>query len=106
MYRVLPVKVKPTGPTVRTLDDLAALPLYSLPDDDPTVAAAVARAVTTVMIDQPDLSGVPYVGHDDRNAARLALAHLLELGHRRIGVLGYRLTPQRHRGELPRELQL
>jgi DNA-binding LacI/PurR family transcriptional regulator len=105
---LVPVAADEDGTAVRAINGAAvdALALYSQPDDDPTVAAAVARGVKTVMIDQPDLSGIPYVGHDDRGAARLALTHLLELGHRRIGVLGYRLTPERHRGELPRELQL
>jgi DNA-binding LacI/PurR family transcriptional regulator len=105
---LVPVSADEDGTTARAINGAAvdALALYSLPDGDPTVAAALARGITTVMIDQPLLPGVPYVGHDDRAAARLALAHLLELGHRRIGVLGYRLTPERHHGELPRELQL
>jgi DNA-binding LacI/PurR family transcriptional regulator len=105
---LVPVAADTDGRAVRAINGAAvdALALYSLPDGDETVAAALARGVTTVMIDQPMLPGVPYVGHDDRTAARLALAHLLELGHRRIAVLGYRLTAQRHRGELPRTPQL
>jgi DNA-binding LacI/PurR family transcriptional regulator len=104
---LVPVAADQNGTAIRAINGAAvdALALYSLPDDDPAVAAAIGRGITTVMIDQPLLTGVPYIGHDDRSAARLALGHLLELGHRRIGILGYRLTPQRHRGELPRELQ-
>jgi DNA-binding LacI/PurR family transcriptional regulator len=105
---LVPISAAGDGSAARAINGAAvdALALYSLPDDDPAVEAALARGITTVMIDQPLLPGLPYVGHDDRAAARIALAHLLELGHRRIGVLGYRLTPQRHRGELAREQQL
>jgi DNA-binding LacI/PurR family transcriptional regulator len=105
---LVPVAAGEDGTAARAINAAAvdALALYSLPDDDPTVSAALARGITTVMIDQPLLTGVPYVGHDDRAAARLALTHLLELGHRRVGVLGYRLMPERHHGELPRERQL
>jgi DNA-binding LacI/PurR family transcriptional regulator len=105
---LVPLSSDENGSATRVVNGAAvdALALYSLPDDDPAVGAAVARGITAVMIDQPLLPGVPYVGHDDLAAARIALAHLLELGHRRIGVLGYRLTPQRHRGGLARQTQL
>jgi DNA-binding LacI/PurR family transcriptional regulator len=105
---LIPVAADGNGSVERIVNAAAvdALALYSLPDDDPTIEAALARGITTVLIDQPLLPGVPYVGHDDRSAARLALAHLFELGHRRVGVLGYRLTPRRHRGELDRDCQL
>jgi len=104
---LVPVAADTDGNAGRVINGAAvdALALYSLPDDDPAVAAALSRGVTTVMIDQPLLPGVPYVSHDHRAAARIALEHLLELSHRRVGVLGYRLTPQRHRGELPRAFQ-
>jgi DNA-binding LacI/PurR family transcriptional regulator len=39
-----------------------------------------------------------FVGQDDRESARLALARLLALGHRRIAALGYRLHPERADG--------
>lgn len=105
---LLPISAAADGSAARAINQAAvdALALYSLPDGDPAVEAALARGIRTVMIDQPLLPGIPYVGHDDRSAARLALAHLLQLGHRRVGVLGYRLTPQRHRGALAREQQV
>lgn len=105
---LVPVAAGGDGTSARAVNSASVdgLALYSLPDDDPAVKAALVRNVTTVVIDQPLVAGVPFVGHDHRSAARLALAHLLELGHRRVGVLGYRLTPERHRGELTRERQL
>jgi len=69
--------------------------VYSMPDDDPTVAAALAGGLPVVLIDQPEVPGVTFVGIDDHRAAYLQLRHLLQLGHRRIGVLAYRMTPQR-----------
>jgi DNA-binding LacI/PurR family transcriptional regulator len=82
------------------------LALYSLPDGDPSVAAALARGVPTVTIDQPQIPGAAFIGVDDRAAGRTALAHLLELGHRRVTVIAYRLTPERRSGEISRTSQL
>jgi DNA-binding LacI/PurR family transcriptional regulator len=81
------------------------LALYSLPDWDPAVAAALARQVATVVVDQPEAPGVSFVGIDDSAAGRAALRHVLELGHRSVAVIAYRLTPERRSGELSREQQ-
>lgn len=99
---LVPVSAGSDGSATRAINGASvdALALYSLPDDDPAVEAALARGISTVTIDQPVIAGVPYVGLDYRSAARLALGHLLELGHRRVGVIAYRLTPERHRGEV------
>ncbi len=75
--------------------------VYSMPDGDPTVDAVLTGARPVVTVDQPQVEGVTFVGIDDRRAAYLQLRHLLELGHRRIGVLAYRLTPERRNAPLP-----
>jgi DNA-binding LacI/PurR family transcriptional regulator len=69
------------------------LVIYSMPDEDPAVQAGMERRLPTVLIDQPRISGVPFVGIDDRRAAREALKHLLDLGHERLGFIAYRLGP-------------
>lgn len=69
--------------------------VYSMPDADLNVEGVLASGRPVVTIDQPQVQGVTFVGIDDRRAAYLQLRHLLELGHRRVGVLAYRLTPQR-----------
>jgi DNA-binding LacI/PurR family transcriptional regulator len=83
-----------------------ALALYSLPDGDAAVDAALARHIPTVIIDQPQVAGTAFIGIDDRAAGKAALAHLLELGHRRLAVVGYRLTPERRSGPISRTRQL
>jgi DNA-binding LacI/PurR family transcriptional regulator len=104
---LLPVSAGNAGSAERAINGASvdALALYSLPDEDPAVTAAQARGLNMVTIDQPLIDGVPYVGLDYREAARVAITHLLELGHRDIGVLAYRLRPQRHRGEVTRDQQ-
>ena len=72
--------------------------VYSMADDDPLVAAALARRLPLVVADSPRLSGVPHVGIDDRGAARAAAAHLLGLGHRRIAVVAGELLLDRRPG--------
>jgi DNA-binding LacI/PurR family transcriptional regulator len=105
---LIPVGGAADGATSRAVNAAAvdAFALYSLPDDDPAVQTALARNEPSVIIDQPLVPGIPYVGHDDRSAARLALDHLLMLGHRSICVVTYRLTPDHHSGEVTRAEQL
>jgi DNA-binding LacI/PurR family transcriptional regulator len=104
---LVPVSAGNEGSASRAINGASvdALVLYSLPDDDPAIEAARARGIPVVTIDQPVISGVPYVGLDYRSAARLALSHLLALGHRRVGVLAYRMTPERHQGEVKPDQQ-
>jgi DNA-binding LacI/PurR family transcriptional regulator len=76
-----------------------ALIISSVSDDDPFLHAALARALPTVVIDQPDPAPstaagraepvVPWVGIDDATAAADAAAHLVSLGHRRLGVVSF-----------------
>lgn len=61
--------------------------LMTVPARHPTVAAATAAGRPLVVLDEPALPGVPRVTIDDVGGARAAAEHLLELGHRSIGVL-------------------
>ncbi|MEM9610844.1 MAG: LacI family DNA-binding transcriptional regulator [Actinomycetota bacterium] len=61
---------------------------FSVPEGHPALDALLARRAPTVIVDQPDLGATTsFVGVDDRAGARAAAQHLLDLGHRRIGVL-------------------
>jgi DNA-binding LacI/PurR family transcriptional regulator len=64
---------------------------FSMPDDDPHLHAVLARNLPTVVCDQPDVPGVDIVGVDDAAAMSEIAQHLLDLGHRRVGISCMRL---------------
>lgn len=57
----------------------------SLPDEEVATVKSFGLALVTV---GPQLPGTPSAGIDDVAVGRLATGHLLELGHRRIGLIG------------------
>src|SRR5262245_19552409 len=63
--------------------------IYSTPQNDPRVEAALARRLPVVTVDQPREIATPFVGIDDRAAARSAAKHVRELGHERVAVLSF-----------------
>ena len=63
--------------------------VYSVPRNDPRVAAALDRRLPVVTVDQPRDAPTAFVGIDDRAAARAAAEHLRGLGHERIAVLSF-----------------
>lgn len=71
---------------------------YSTAEDDPHLAAMLARPVPTVVCDQPALETADLVGIDDRSAMREMAEHLVAIGHRRIGVICMRLGRTRRDG--------
>jgi DNA-binding LacI/PurR family transcriptional regulator len=66
--------------------------VYSMLEDDPLVAAALARRIPTVLLDQPPRAGVPSITVDDADGARQAAEHLLGLGHRHFAIITDRLS--------------
>lgn len=68
--------------------------LHSLLEHDALLQSALRRHLPAVVIDGPAVAAVDFVGIDDRAAAAKAAQHLVDLGHRRIGVLCFRLTGQ------------
>jgi DNA-binding LacI/PurR family transcriptional regulator len=72
---------------------VGAFVVYSAPNGDPRVAAAVQRRLPVVIVDQPhDVPRVPFVGIDDRAGARSAAEHVRGLGHRRIAIISFATT--------------
>jgi DNA-binding LacI/PurR family transcriptional regulator len=63
--------------------------IYSTPQNDPRVEAALARRLPVVTVDQPRGAATPFVGIDDRAAARSAAEYLRKLGHERVAVLSF-----------------
>ena len=61
--------------------------VYSCDPTTPAVEWLRKRALPLVFVDQVQAPGVPSVNVDDRGGARAAAQHLLDLGHRRIGIV-------------------
>jgi DNA-binding LacI/PurR family transcriptional regulator len=74
-----------------------SLCICALPESHPNVAAALARRLPLVVVDEPRLAEHAYVGIEDRRGARLAAEHLLALGHRRFALLCGESATQRER---------
>jgi DNA-binding LacI/PurR family transcriptional regulator len=66
--------------------------VYSASRNDARVEAALARGVPIVTVDQPRDAPTPFVGIDDRAAARSAAEHVRDLGHERVAVLSFVTT--------------
>jgi DNA-binding LacI/PurR family transcriptional regulator len=65
------------------------LVVATMPDRDPLLRLARERNLPLVTFGSPRLDGVPFVGIDERAAARAAATHLLQLGHRSLGVVSF-----------------
>jgi DNA-binding LacI/PurR family transcriptional regulator len=62
-------------------------------DDQLALFVAQSRPEPLVILDHPRLPGVPVIGIDDQGGGRLAMSHLVTLGHQRIAVLSLPLLP-------------
>src|SRR3954465_11818061 len=71
------------------------LVVWTLPDRHPLLRLARERNIPLVTHGSPRLDGVPFVGIDDRAAARAAADHLLQLGHRSLAVISFPFGPSR-----------
>ncbi|WP_321852384.1 LacI family DNA-binding transcriptional regulator [Burkholderia diffusa] len=76
---------------------------YSLPDHYPVIEVARRQGIPLVIVDAPIIDKVPFVGIDDLQSAIVQMRHLVELGHRKIGVVADRLRPDGVRGLVTRE---
>ncbi|WP_026196996.1 LacI family DNA-binding transcriptional regulator [Sciscionella marina] len=72
--------------------------VYSVPEDDPHLAAVLERPLPTVIADQPRAASVDHVGIDDHAAIQRLARHVIELGHKHVGVLCMRLGRDRNDG--------
>lgn len=78
---------------------------YSMPEDDPHLAAMLARPLPTVICDQPGTDRADMVTIDDHGAMKQIGEHLLSLGHRRFGVICMRLGSDRNDGQVDLQRQ-
>jgi DNA-binding LacI/PurR family transcriptional regulator len=85
----------------------------SVSDDDPLLHLVIIRRLAVVVIDQPGsgrlaqlgAATAPWVGIDDQAAADAAAEHLLQLGHRRLGVVSFGLSRGRSAGFADQDTQ-
>ena len=61
--------------------------VYSCEVDSPSLDWLQRRKVPLVFVDQDRVAGVPSVNIDDRGGARQAAEHIVQLGHRRVGIV-------------------
>jgi len=67
--------------------------VYSVAEGDAALTAALERRLPAVIVDQPRVEGVSFVGIDDEGAAQALGDHLLDLGHERLAVVSFSLSP-------------
>ncbi|MDT5002864.1 MAG: hypothetical protein QOJ24_40 [Mycobacterium sp.] len=74
--------------------------VYSTSDDDPYLQVVLQRHLPVVVVDQPkDVPDTSRVCIDDRAAMAELAKHVVQLGHRQIGVLTMRLGRERPPGD-------
>jgi DNA-binding LacI/PurR family transcriptional regulator len=78
--------------------------MYCMEEEPGVLDIIRSRGLPVVTVDQPLVQGCRTVTVADRTGAAAAARHLLDLGHRRIGVLSMELMPDSREGEvsLPR----
>ncbi|MEV0387831.1 LacI family DNA-binding transcriptional regulator [Nonomuraea sp. NPDC050643] len=72
--------------------------VMSLPDGHPTLTEVFARRLPVVVVDEPYVPGHPFLGIDEPAAGAAAARHVIELGHRRLGVAMVGLNYDGHTG--------
>lgn len=92
----------PLAPTTANVDGFI---VHCFAEGDALLQAALARQLPTVLVDQPQgdagdvasVRGVASVGVDDEAGAYAAAKHVLELGHRQLGIVSLELDLHAHR---------
>ena len=72
-------------------------------EGDERIGVLRERGLRFVLVDSPRVPDAPGVGIDDRGAARKAAQHLLDLCHRRFGILSFCFRPDIPEGPLDPE---
>jgi DNA-binding LacI/PurR family transcriptional regulator len=97
----------PGGTAERLVRDAAVdgLIAHCPADGDPALAAALRRKLPTVIAGGPRMAGVACVTVDNEASAADAARHLIESGHRRLGVVTWRLCPDGYAGPVSQARQ-
>ncbi len=82
------VSTSVTGPRIPARDvPMDGAVIYSCLGDSAALGWLVRRGIPLVYVDQDAPPDAPSVNVDDRGGARAAAQHLVDLGHRRIGIV-------------------
>lgn len=100
----------PQGPDPVHTASVDGFIVYCAAEDSELLRAVLGRGLPTVLVDQHPTPGAALVGIEDAPGAQAAAAHLVGLGHTRIGVVGLELgrpDPDAGRavGQLPGDLR-
>jgi DNA-binding LacI/PurR family transcriptional regulator len=77
--------------------------IYSMPNNDDTLRIVADRALPAVVVDQPVIANIPFVGIDNRRASQSCAQHLKALGHEQFAIISLRLDNDGYRGFVPAE---
>jgi DNA-binding LacI/PurR family transcriptional regulator len=93
------------GASLRTVQSAAVdgLIIYSMSKEGEAIRMIADRGLPMVVVDQPLIPKVPFVGIDDRKAARACAQHLKDLGHQNFGIVTFQLGTDGHNGRIERK---
>lgn len=93
------------GTSLRSVQSAAVdgLIIYSMSKDGEAIQTIADRGLPMVVVDQPLIPKVPFVGIDDRAAARACAQHLKDLGHRNFAIVTFQLGADGHCGLIDRK---
>lgn len=85
-------RAAPPAPSLAATAHVDGFILHNFPGSTRTLRQALARGLPSVLVDHTGVEGLPSVTVDDAGGAYAAAKHLLELGHRRLGVITLEFT--------------
>jgi DNA-binding LacI/PurR family transcriptional regulator len=77
--------------------------VFSMPNSDVTIRTVTSRALPMVIVDQPKLPKIPFIGIDEHASARACAEHLMDLGHKRFVIVTFKLGADGHCGFIDRK---
>jgi DNA-binding LacI/PurR family transcriptional regulator len=77
--------------------------IYTMPNDAVTIQTVVDRGLPMVVVDQFLLPNVPFIGINERAAARACAQHIKALGHQRIGIVTFPLHADGYNGPIDKK---
>jgi DNA-binding LacI/PurR family transcriptional regulator len=72
--------------------------IYSMSKEGRAFRAIADRGLPMVIVDQPLIAKIPFVGIDDRGGARACAQHLKDIGHERFAIVTFALGSDGHCG--------